>query len=75
MRNTTCHNFECPQIETCMFNIWRAHENPAPCMGKDKPGFGDYLSAKQSIYKDYVKKAKERGEEKPMNSTEYFEEW
>jgi hypothetical protein len=35
---------------------------------------GDYLSAKQAIYGDYIKKAAAQ-KEKPMSRTEYFEEW
>lgn len=70
---TTCRNFDCPLIDKCTFNIWKAHENPAPCM-TGKNGFGNYLSQKQSIYKSYLKKAKKHSE-KPMTSREYFEEW
>ncbi len=72
-RNTTCHNFECPHIETCTFNIWEAPESKGPCMD-GKNDSGDYLSAKQAIYGDYIKKAAAQ-KEKPMSRTEYFEEW
>ena len=72
-KKTTCCNWGCPLIDECTFNIWKSHIAPAPCMD-GKKGFGDYLSQKQSIYKGYSKKARERGE-KPMSSRAYFEEW
>ena len=66
--STTCHNLDCPEHDTCIHNIHKdGMRKKEAC-----PGDQYYMSAKQGIWTDYVRKCEERGAE-PMPYNIYFE--
>ena len=65
---TTCHNSECPDYETCTHNI---HIDGMRKKGSCPEG-QHYMSMKQSIWAEYIKKCEENGAE-PMPYNIYFE--
>lgn len=61
---TTCHNLECPGHDACTHNIHRDGMRDR----NECPEGQYYMSAKQSIWADYVKKCEENNTERmPYN--------
>jgi len=73
-RKTTCHNTDCPKFQDCEFSIWTADRNTITPCGTKENRWGNYLSAKDAIYRHYQLKEQSEGR-KPASRTEYFEEW
>ena len=56
MRQTTCHNYECPFIDTCTVDVWK--EFPTTCQGELAP-IGNqfhYTTRREREYRDYQAK-------------------
>lgn len=66
MKKTTCHNRNCPDIDTCTYNIHKGGEKPCP-EGQD------YQSMKQHIWASHLDKCEELGIE-PMPYDVYFDD-